>query len=269
MKTLSLWQVDSFTKEPFKGNPAAVVITKFPLPEELMQNIAIEMNLSETAFVELKAENNPYLRWFTPTCEIDLCGHATLAAAHIMFSENITQNNQIVFETKYAGQLSVSKYDEGLTMNFPSREGTPVSIQEIPGFVLNALSSHQPIGAYQSRDLMLVYDNDKIIQDMVPDFNALLDHKDYIIVTARSSNPRYDFISRFFCADDGIAEDPVTGSAHCTLAPYWAKTLNKNKLTAFQASKRGGELQLELTKNRLFIHGQAVTVLKGNMMIEN
>lgn len=269
MNKLKFWQVDSFTNTPFKGNPAAVFIHDDPIDDVLMQNIAIEMNLSETAFIHLRKDQNPMLRWFTPMYEIDLCGHATLAAAQIYFSEIDKSANEIVFDTKFVGNLMVSKNQSSLTMNFPARPGEEVDIGSIPTFVLDSLSEEKPIYARKSRDLMLVFKDEKTILEMKPNFNALLDYKDFIIVTAKSTNPKYDFISRFFCASDGILEDPVTGSAHCTLASYWAQKLGKKNMTAFQASKRGGLLYLELQEDRLHITGEAVTIIEGFLYYEN
>lgn len=267
MNKFKFWQVDAFTNTPFKGSPAAVLIHDDPMDDELMQNIAIEMNLSETAFIYLRKDKNPMLRWFTPMYEIDLCGHATMAAAQIYFSEIDKKATQVVFDTKFVGNLIVSKNQSALTMDFPARPGEEVKINSIPTFVLESLSKTKPVYARKSRDLMLVFDDEATVLEMKPNFNALLDYKDFIIVTAKSSNPKYDFISRFFCASDGILEDPVTGSAHCTLAPYWAKKLDKNNMTAFQASKRGGFLSLELKGDRLNITGEAVILIEGILKV--
>ncbi|NRA74254.1 MAG: PhzF family phenazine biosynthesis protein [Rickettsiales bacterium] len=266
---MKFWQVDAFTNKIFSGNPAAVFILHKPIDDLLMQNIAAEMNLPETAFVLCLPDKNPYLRWFTPMCEIDLCGHATLSTAHIYFTEIDKTADSITFDTKFSGSLLVKKNGNFLTMHFPFRPGKKIDLKKIPQFVLSSLSKKQPLSAFKARDLMLVYDNEKTIFEMEPNFNALLDYKDFIIVTAKSNNPKYDFISRFFCPSDGILEDPVTGSAHCTLAPYWSQQLNKTKLIAYQASKRGGILNLELCINHLNITGQAITVIDGNMKIRN
>ena len=263
---MKFWQVDAFTNEPFKGNPAAVFILNEELPDSLMLNIAIEMNLSEAAFVLLRDGRNPLLRWFTPMFEIDLCGHATLASAHVFLTEIHPDLAEVTFDTKFVGQLSVSRNKDSYTMDFPSRLGERIEISDIPPFVLDALTDVRPIEAYKARDLMLVYENETTIHGINPDFNALKAYKDFIISTAKSGE-KYDFISRFFCADDGIAEDPVTGSAHCTLAPYWAQKLGKKHLKAYQASKRGGDLTLEVLPERILISGQAVTVLEGKMRI--
>ena len=264
---MKFWQVDSFTDKPFKGNPAAVIILENQLSDALMQNIAIEMNLSETAFVLIRKNQDPILRWFTPMFEIDLCGHATLASAHIYLREIHPELSEVTFDTKSVGPLKVVKKETGdYVMDFPSRPGEKIEISAVPQFVLDALTKAKPSEAYQSRDLMLVYDDEKTIHEISPDYNALMQYKNFIIVTAKSSG-KYDFISRFFCADDGIAEDPVTGSAHCTSAPYWAKKLGKPHLFAYQASKRGGELTLDVTKDRVYITGHAVTVINGEMKV--
>ena len=267
MKEFRFWQVDAFTKEKFKGNPAAVLILEKELDDQLMQNIAVEMNLSETAYVLLRPGQNPYLRWFTPVSEIDLCGHATLASAKIYFDEIDQTSDEITFDTKFAGPLGVKKNNSFLTMNFPSRPGDEIELETIPDFVLNSLSSIKPIYARKSRDLMLVYENEETVINMKPNFNNLLKYKDFIIVTAKSNKDKYDFISRFFCAGDGISEDPVTGSAHSTLTPYWADKLNKKNLAAYQASLRGGELNLEYQGDRINISGQAITIINGIMTI--
>jgi PhzF family phenazine biosynthesis protein len=264
---LNFWQVDAFTNQPFKGNPAAVFVLSEELNDALMQNIAIEMNLSETAFVLIREGQNPLLRWFTPMFEIDLCGHATLASAHIIMTEIDPCLNEVIFDTKFVGALKVEKTRLGYQMDFPSRLGEKQEIDDIPNYVLDALTTKaRPHTAYKSRDLMLVYDDEQIIHTIAPNFNALQNYKDFIIVTAKSDNSRFDFISRFFCADDGIAEDPVTGSAHCTLGPYWSQVLGKTDLKAYQASKRGGEIGLKITENRVLVTGEAVTLISGMLM---
>lgn len=257
---MRVWQVDAFTSVPFKGNPAGVVIPEYPLDDSLMQHIATEMNLSETAF--FIPGKCPLLRWFTPSYEIDLCGHATLSAAHIWMTKIDPELKHVTFDTKFAGPLEVQRLSNLYTLNFPSRPGKPF---EVPSLVIEALGGTKPAEAYLARDLMIVYDDEESVHKMEPDMRALLKFKPSIIATAKSKGP-YDFISRFFCADDSITEDPVTGSAHCTLAPYWARKLGKNKLKAHQASKRGGDLLLEVQGERIAIAGEAVTVLEGNIL---
>jgi PhzF family phenazine biosynthesis protein len=263
MTNLKFWLVDAFTDQPFKGNPAAVYILEDEISDTLMQKIAVEMNQSETAFVLLRSGQNPLLRWFTPTFEIDLCGHATLASAHVVMTEVDSGLLEMTFDSRFAGPLRVQKQATRYTLDFPSRAGEPTTIESLPQSVLNAISTHQPREAFKSRDLMLVYDNEEIIRDMRPDWGVLEKFDDYLIVTAPSTDPRYDFVSRFFCAGDGIVEDPVTGSAHCTLAPYWAAKLKKQDLRAYQASVRGGELFVKLRGERVLISGDAITIAAG------
>lgn len=261
---MKFWHVDAFTNNPFGGNPALVFISDELLSDELMQSIAGEMNFSETAFIILCEGKKPLLRWFTPTFEEDLCGHATLASAHIYLTEIYPELQEVVFDTKYEGFLKVMKNSSSYTMDFPLRLGKKIDVDNISDSILAALSERKPIEAYQARDLMLVYEDEEIIREMKPDFNVLLKHKSFIIVTAKSKK-NYDFVSRLFCADDTIIEDPVSGSAHCTLFPYWSQRLRKNHLKAYQASKRGGDLILDLVEERVHITGQAITIMDGKM----
>lgn len=263
---MKFWQVDAFTKEPFKGNPAAVFVLKESIDDELMQNIAIEMNLAETAFILLRGAQNPLIRWFTTTAEIDLCGHATLASAHIYFSEFFPEKDVVTFDTKWVGELTIQNNKGRYVMDFPLWPGEEKQIEDIPSKTLNALSSEKPVKAFQHRDLMLVYENEQTVREIEPDMNALLDHKKGIIVTSLTADQMYDFISRSFWADNTPQEDPVTGSAHCMLAPYWSKQLGKTKMSAWQASPRGGALGLDIKNDRLFTTGDAVTVFKGEML---
>lgn len=262
------WHVDAFTDQPFKGNPAAVFILKSPLEDALMQAIAVEMNLSETAFILLREGQKPLLRWFTPMDEIDFCGHATLAASSVYLTEVTPGAGEVTFDTQFVGPLRVKQQGAWLTIDAPSRPGEEVPLEEIPPFVLESLSpTARPIYARKARDLMLVYDDPQAVLEMTPNFYALMAYPEFIIVTAPSPDPQYDFISRFFCAADGILEDPVTGSAHCTLAPYWAKELGKNNMTAWQASKRSGHLELTLKGERLEIAGQTIRLMQGTLQL--
>jgi PhzF family phenazine biosynthesis protein len=264
---LPLYQVDAFTNKTFGGNPAAVVPLDTWLPDDVMQNIAIENNLSETAFF-IPNGNDFYLRWFTPTYEIDLCGHATLATAFVILTQLYPERNTVTFKTNVAGDLTVTQHGEFLTMDFPIRAGEAVEIKDIPNIVLESLDIPPPIEAYKARDLMLVYDNEDYVRDVKPNFNTLIEYPDAVIVTSRTKENDTDFISRFFCPQDvSIPEDPVTGSAHCTLAPYWAKKLNKTELNARQVSERGGNLKLKLESDRLHITGQAVCYMKATITI--
>ena len=262
-----IYQVDAFASEIFKGNPAAVVPLTDWLPDPVMQNIAIENNLSETAFF-IPDGDNFYLRWFTPTYEIDLCGHATLATAFVIMTELQPDRHSVTFKTNEAGDLTVTKKGDYLTMDFPSRPGDAVNIEDIPNIVLEAIGNITPIAAYKARDLMLVFEDEQTIASIEPDFRKLIQYPDAVCVTAPSNQSELDFVSRFFCAyDDTIPEDPVTGSAHCTLTPYWARTLKKSHLKARQISGRSGDLILEMKDNRVYITGQARLYMKGSIYV--
>lgn len=264
---LDIYQVDAFTTDIFSGNPAAVVPLDKWLPDQVMQKIAIENNLSETAFF-IPDGDNFYLRWFTPTYEIDLCGHATLATAFVILTQLYPDRKSVTFKTNVAGDLIVSKEDDKLTMDFPVRAGEQIDIKDIPSIVLESMNSPQPIEAYKARDLMLVYDDEEFVRTTQPDFSKLIQYPDAVIITSKTKDENYDFISRFFCPYDmGIPEDPVTGSAHCTLAPYWSNKLNKTKMNAQQVSERGGDLDLEINGDRLYISGQATLYMKGTIYV--
>ncbi len=259
---MNFWHIDVFTKEPFKGNPAAVVLLHKPLSDKRMQSIAKEMNLSETAFVLIEESKLPSIRWFTPTFEIDLCGHATIAAAYVLMQKLYTEKEELIFQTKESGTLFVKKMKETFTLELPKRPGVALPIENVPEDLCFALANQRPIAAYQARDLMLVYENEELIRQMQPDFHALLPYKTGIIVTSKSEG-NYDFISRYFCANDAIQEDPVTGSAYCTLAPYWANDLGKTEFKAYQASERGGEVQVSIHSKGIDITGHVVEVSHG------
>lgn len=265
MRTMKFWQVDAFTSKAFHGNPAAVIYLDSPLDETTMQQIAFENNIAETAFVEMRDQQNPLIRWFTPSYEIDLCGHATLASSHIYFNEINPQAGSITFDSLTKGPLTITKKDKAYTLDFPCYEYQKLAIERIDPSILNALSEKKPIAAYKGRDYLFIYDDETDILTMEPNFNALKD-QDKIIVSAKS-NQKYDFISRFFCPNIGLNEDPVTGSAHCMLAPYWAKVLNKNNLFAYQASKRGGEIQIQYHSDRVDLTGSAITLIKGEFIL--
>ncbi len=259
---LPIYQVDAFTDQLFGGNPAAVIplIQWLPAPE--MQKIAAENNLSETAFFISQGENFE-LRWFTPTFEIDLCGHATLATAHILFTELGYRASQIHFHTLKAGTLTVTKGESLYTLDFPSRLATTAAV---PEGLLAAMGSKTPIEVLSARDYMLVYESEADVLALKPDFSALAKLKLMGVIATAKGN-RSDFVSRFFIPDAGINEDPVTGSAHCNLIPYWAEKLGKNKLHAYQVSARRGQLWCELKGNRVLMSGNAVTYLKGEIYI--
>jgi PhzF family phenazine biosynthesis protein len=260
--TIPIYQADAFTDQLFGGNPAAVCPLQEWLPDEVMQKIAIENNLAETAFF-VKNDNGYKLRWFTPEFEIDLCGHATLASAHILFGQLGYCTDVIYFETVKAGLLSVKKDGDKYTMDFPSRP--PIHI-EVPVGLAEALSEKQPLEVLRSRDYFLVYESESDIREISPDF-FVLSKMDTVGVIVTAPGDDSDFVSRFFAPGAGIPEDPVTGSAHCNLIPYWADKLGKNELHAYQLSSRKGELWCELHGDRVLISGKAVTYMKGEIYV--
>ncbi|EKQ56976.1 MULTISPECIES: PhzF family phenazine biosynthesis protein [unclassified Clostridium] len=259
---IPMYQVDAFTEEIFKGNPAAICVLEEWIDEKLMQDIANENNLSETAFCVIKNDLCE-LRWFTPEEEIDLCGHGTLATAYVIFEILNYPKNTVKFQTK-SGILTVEKDGENMIMEFPKREGTKT---EITHQLIKGLGK-EPKEVYISRDIMVVYDNEKDIRDLKPDLEELkLIDAFGIIVTAKGESS--DFVSRYFAPSCGIPEDPVTGSAHCTLVPYWSKVLGKNKMIAHQLSTRGGVLNCENAGDKVKISGKARLFFKGDIYITN
>jgi len=260
--TIPIYQADAFTDQLFGGNPAAICPLNEWLADETMQKIAVENNLAETAFF-VKSGTGYKLRWFTPEYEIDLCGHATLASAHILFTELGYARDTIHFETVKAGTLTVKKDGDKYTMDFPSRPAIPI---EQPNGLVEALGEKQPLEILRSRDYFLVYKTEKDIRDLSPDFFAL-SKMDTVGVIVTAPGEKADFVSRFFAPGAGIPEDPVTGSAHCNLIPYWAEKLGKTKLHAYQLSSRKGELWCELKGDRVLMSGKAVTYLKGEIFV--
>jgi PhzF family phenazine biosynthesis protein len=249
--------VDAFTSKPFHGNPAGVCPLTNWLSDATMQNIAAENNLAETAF--FVPRNDDYeLRWFTPTIEMDLCGHATLASAFILFSELGFRGGTVRFHSR-SGMLSVTREGGILTLDFPSRPPKPCNTPE----TLIAGLGAKPVEVLKARDYLAIFAKESEVRSLQPDFTILgrLDAK--VIVTAPGSD--CDFVSRFFAPTAGVNEDPVTGSAHCTLTPYWSQRLAKASLFARQISQRGGELFCELAGDRVFIGGKAVLFLRGEI----
>lgn len=262
MAAFPIYQVDAFTDQPFSGNPAAVCLMKEKRNAEWMQQVAAEMNLSETAF--LLPENDGYrLRWFTPTSEVDLCGHATLASAHILFESGRCEQNEVVFYTK-SETLTAFYTGEGICLNFPGKPQQPSSL---PSGVKEALGVEPLYIGRNEFDFMIEVESAQQVENLVPDFSTLRKIKARgFIVTSRSDSKPYDFVSRFFATGVGVDEDPVTGSAHCCLAPFWAEKLGKTNLLAYQASKRGGEMELQVMDERVHLTGKAVTILKGELV---
>jgi len=259
-----LYQVDAFTEEPFRGNPAVVCLLEAPESETWMQSLAAEMNLSETAF--LLPEGTAWLlRWFTPTTEVNLCGHATLASAYVIFTQQpALRQSPITFNSR-SGQLRARWKDGKVELDFPVMHyGLLKVAPEIEGIL-----GFEPVAAVYSGDYYLFEaKNPKQVLDAAPDFTALASlPMPEVMITAPSADPQFDFISRFFAPQLGINEDPVTGSAHCLLSPYWANKLGKSTLKAFQASQRGGILEVMLQRERVFITGAAKLIFEGQLLV--
>lgn len=260
---MKIYQVDAFTQEPFKGNPAAVCILNEIRDEEWMQAVAQEMNLSETAF--LYPEKDGYhLRWFTPAAEVDLCGHATLASAHALWENGyLNLDQQARFYTK-SGLLTALIKGEWIELNFPAE---PENETDPPEEIVKAIGA-KPIYIGRNRlDYLFEYESEDIIRALAPDFSLLGRILGYrgVIVTSKSNLENYDFVSRYFAPGVGINEDPVTGSAHCCLGPFWKKKLDKNPLIGLQTSSRTGVVKVSVEGERVLLMGRAVTVLKGEL----
>jgi PhzF family phenazine biosynthesis protein len=256
--TQEIYQVDSFTDRPFAGNPAGVCLLPEPAEAAWMQSIANEMNLSETAFLVRQADGFD-LRWFTPAAEVRLCGHATLASAHILWQTGVLQpGEQARFHT-LSGLLTADQRGDWIEMDFPARPARPV---QLPAGLTEALGVTAQFIGRDADDYLVEVESEAIVRSLKPDFTALgkLDVRG-TIVTARSADPGFDFVSRFFAPAVGINEDPVTGSAHCCLTPYWAEKLAKTEMTAFQASARGGTVRVRLAGERVRLSGRAVTMM--------
>ncbi|HYT71569.1 MAG TPA: PhzF family phenazine biosynthesis protein [Gemmatimonadales bacterium] len=261
--TLRIVQVDAFTDRPFAGNPAAVCLLSAPGEERWMQDVAREMNLSETAF--LHPENDGYrLRWFTPAVEVALCGHATLASAHVLWEDgHLPRGQPARFHTK-SGLLKADAKGEWIELDFPATLATPA---EPPGGLVEALGMTPRWIGRSTFDYLLEVESEDVVRRLTPDFAALARVKARgIIVTSRATTPGYDFVSRFFAPRAGVNEDPVTGSAHCALTPFWSERLKKTEMTAYQASPRGGVVRVRLAGDRVVLGGQAVTVLRGELV---
>lgn len=260
---LKIVQVDAFAERPFRGNPAAVCILPGPRDDGWMQDVAREMNLAETAF--LHPENEGYrLRWFTPTVEVALCGHATLASAHVLWEDGVLPGDrQARFHTK-SGPLTADRRGDWIELDFPATR--PAAAPAPPG--LTAALGAMPRWVGRSRfDYVVELDSEDAVRGLTPDLSALerVDARG-VMVTSRATTAGYDFVSRFFAPRSGVPEDPVTGSAHCALAPFWSERLGRNELTAYQASARGGVVRVRVSGDRVVLGGQAVTVLRGELL---
>jgi len=259
---LRIYQVDAFTDKLFAGNPAGVCLLLGPRDERWMQNVASEMNLSETAFL-YKQGDGFSLRWFTPAVEVDLCGHATLASAHIVWETGtLKPEEQARFHTR-SGLLTADRKGDWIELDFPS---TPDEPSTAPPDLLKALGVTPRYVGKSRFDYLLELDSEETVRRLQPDFAVLkkLGVRG-IMVTSPATSPGFDFVSRFFAPGSGINEDPVTGSAHCCLGPYWKRKLSKDEFTAFQASARGGFLRVRVRGDRVYLAGQAVTFLQGEM----
>ncbi len=257
---LTLYQVDAFTDHIFGGNPAAICPLEGWIPDQLMQSIAHENQLSETAFT-VPTDGHYALRWFTPEVEVDLCGHATLAAAHVFYTHLGFNEESIHFYTR-SGMVSVSVEERKYLMKFPSRPGQPISA---PDALVKGLKV-KPTEVYKSRDVLAIFDSEQQIRQLSPNFEALTS-VDALCIIASAKGDDCDFVSRVFAPSAGINEDPVTGSAHCTLIPYWSERLGKHKLHAYQISKRKGELFCQYSGDSVIIGGNAVTFMQGTISV--
>ncbi len=257
-------QVDAFTNQPFRGNPAAVCVLQQPKPDSWMRDVAREMNLSETAF--LTPHDGGYnLRWLTPAVEVDLCGHATVASAHVLWEDgHLPQGRQARFHTR-SGLLSADRRGEWIELDFPVKVATAA---EPPPELMRALGvEHAGFVGRNVFDYLVEVDTEEALRGLAPDHITLRKIPVRgVIVTARSSTAEFDFVSRFFAPGSGVDEDPVTGSSHTALGPYWAGRLGKSEFTAYQASARGGVVRVRLNGERVILGGQAVTVMTGELL---
>jgi PhzF family phenazine biosynthesis protein len=260
---LILFQVDAFTNRPFTGNPAAVCLLDDPGDPAWMQDVAREMNLPETAFLQKQADGYS-LRWFTPLVEIDFCGHATLASAHVLWEQgHLLTGEQARFHTK-SGLLTAERRGEWIELNFPAKPAE--AVEGMPG--LQEALGVPPVSIGMSEfDCLVEVESETVVRELQPDIAQLATIPVRgIIVTSQASTPGYDFVSRFFAPRVGIPEDPVTGSAHCVLAPFWSNRLERKELTGYQASARGGTVRVRLDGTRVQLGGQAVTVLRCELV---
>jgi PhzF family phenazine biosynthesis protein len=262
---IPLFHVDAFAEQPFRGNPAAVCLLESWLDEDLLRRVAAENNLSATAFV-VTTGNSYELRWFTPLCEIKLCGHATLATAHLLLKVRENHHGSLTFKTRFRGILTVKNAGDCLAMDFPAMP--PTDCKMVPPILSSALGlKSQPSEVLEVNDTYIaILGSPEAVKDLCPNFDMLQDlHPSVVAVTALGTD--IDFVSRYFAPSYGVPEDPVTGSAHCALTPYWAARLNKTNLRARQLSERGGELWCELAGDRVLLKGKAVVTMEGFLTI--
>lgn len=260
MNGITCLQIDAFTDRPFAGNPAAVCLLAEARDAEWMQAVAAEMNLSETAFVRPVREGFE-IRWFTPVIEVDLCGHATLASAHALWSEKVVEAGHAIRFLSNSGALICTQRDKLIELDFPA---TPVTTAIPSDELCDALGIQSVFQGKSKFDSLVLVESEQVLRSIRPDYEKLraLSARG-VIVTSASGDPGFDFVSRFFAPNAGVDEDPVTGSAHCALGPFWSERLGKTEMTAFQASARGGVVRLRVAADRVFLAGHAVTILKG------
>ncbi len=264
--TQKIFQVDSFTTVPYKGNPAGVCVMNEAKDEQWMQSVASEMNVAETAFL-FKRGDGPGefdLRWFTPTVEVELCGHATLASAHVMWEEGIADPDlQLRFHTS-SGLLTAQREGEWIELDFPAEPAEPQSSCELD--LSEALGVKAAFVGRNRFDYLVEVKDEAVLRSIAPDMRMLMALKSRgVIVTSRADDAKYDFVSRFFAPGAGVDEDPVTGSAHCCLGPFWKDRLGKAEMLGYQASPRGGEVRVRIGEKRVMLGGKAVTVLAGEL----
>ena len=261
--TVRFTQVDAFTTLPFTGNPAAVVVLGQRREDLWLQSVAREMNLSETAFLVWE-DDGFRLRWFTPAVEVALCGHATLASAHVLWDEGFAPPTRTLRFLTRSGVLAATRRDDWIELDFPARPDTPV---EAPAGLAAALGAEPVRVGRNVDDLVVLLESEAAVRALAPDVGALrrLPVRG-VAVTAAATTPGYDFVSRFFAPAVGVDEDPVTGSAHCCLAPFWSERLGRTEMTGYQASARGGVVRVRVAGDRVVLAGQAVTVARGELL---
>ena len=262
MRQIDFYMVDAFANSTFEGNAAAVCPLTEWLPDETLLKMSKQHNQSETAYF-VPTEKGFELRWFTTQAEINLCGHATLAAAHVIFEHLNHPGETIQFDTRFVGPLTVTRNGEWLTLDFPAWKTEPVTP---PSLLLEALGITEYIEVRVARDYMVVLENQQQVEAVRPDINAMLPLGKMVCITAPGEG-EYDFVSRFFCPGEAVVEDPVTGSAHSMLIPYWAEKLNKTQMMAYQGAERGGDLRCQQVGERVHIGGQATTYLAGKILL--
>jgi PhzF family phenazine biosynthesis protein len=262
--TFLIFHVDAFADRPFAGNPAAVCILPGPRDDAWLQAVAGEMNLAETAFLA-KESDGFRLRWFTPKLEVALCGHATLASAHVLWREGIARPDEAICFQTLSGVLTAKQKGEEIELDFPLEPDEPI---DPPANLGKALGVPLKYVGKNRFDYLVEVDSAATLRSVTPDFKLLATITNRgVIVTSRSSEPRFDFVSRFFAPAAGIDEDPVTGSAHCCLGAYWRRQLGKSEFLAYQASARGGVVRVRVDEKRAYLGGKAVTVLKGELLV--